>query len=71
LLSLLQRIDSDVFVSAIFSMNCTVPHNKREPEGRFIVFSLVLATAATITVSIFAFVHHWWKKAERRQSTSL
>ena len=52
-------------------MNCHVPHNERDPRGRYIVFGLVLTAAAAITVSMFALVHYWWKKAERRPTTSL
>jgi hypothetical protein len=52
-------------------MNVKVPHNERTPEGKYISFSLVLAGAAVITVSMLALVHHWWKQAERRRGTSL
>lgn len=49
-------------------MNCAVPHNERDPGGKYTGFSLVLATSAAITLSMIALVYHWWKKAHRRRN---
>lgn len=59
------------FATGVFSLNIHIPHNRRDPGGKYTGFSLVLAAAAVITISILLLVHHWSKKAERRRRASL
>jgi len=64
-------IDCEKIPLGIFSMNVTVPHNRRDPGGRYLGFSLVLTGAAAIITSMFLLVRYWWKSARRRRGPPL
>jgi len=58
-------------LTGLFSLNVQVPHNKREPDGRHIVFGVVLALASMILAVFLFLVRIWWKKSKRRRGPPL
>jgi len=65
-LKTLCRSPSTPLSSGIFSMNCTVPANGKEPpnDTKFNLFFIILASAFVVAFGVLALVYHWKQQAK-------
>jgi magnesium transporter len=62
---------SRIWLAGVFSMNCNVPTNVKEPDGLYNAFGIVVAIVFVILGIYLWVVRRWWLEAKRRRRAML
>jgi magnesium transporter len=60
-----------IFYPGCFSMNVYVPHNAKEPGGKFNMFGVVVSLVLVVLTAYLFNVRRWWRRAKRTRGAVL